>query len=144
MRLVSRLVGMVTLPGPGGGLGVGGGVVACWVPSHHHSPTAPHHPLLQGGLSLVEHILPIFQSFNLLLLLLGLLALPITNEPHGRALASPLHGQNPRVHYTCHQPHPISMPMHRQLHPNLCCSHQPAPPAIPSRVVMLAGGVKLV
>ena len=93
MRLVSRLVGVVALPPrPGRGLGVGGGVVACRVAAHHHSPTAPHHPLLQGGLSLVEHILPIFQSLNLLLLLLGFLALPITNEPHGQALPPPLHG----------------------------------------------------
>lgn len=73
MRLVSRLAGVVALPCPGGGLGVGGCVVASWVPPHHHTPTAPHHPLLQGGLCLVQHILPILQPLDLLLLLLGLL-----------------------------------------------------------------------
>ena len=101
MRLVSRLAGVVALPCPGGGLGVGGCVVASWVPPHHHTPTAPHHPLLQGGLCLVQHILPILQPLNLLLLLLGLLALPITNETHGRVFASPpshaLHQKSPRV-----------------------------------------------
>ena len=112
MRLVSRLAGVVALPCPGGGLGVGGCVVASWVPPHHHTPTAPHHPLLQGGLCLVQHILPILQPLNLLLLLLGLLALPITNETHGRVFASPpshaLHQGSPRVFTALHTLIPFS------------------------------------
>ena len=112
MRLVSRLAGVVALPCPGGGLGVGGCVVASWVPPHHHTPTAPHHPLLQGGLCLVQHILPILQPLNLLLLLLGLLALPITNETHGRVFASPpshaLHQEgSPRVFTALKAPIPF-------------------------------------
>ena len=111
MRLVSRLAGVVALPCPGGGLGVGGCVVASWVPPHHHTPTAPHHPLLQGGLCLVQHILPILQPLNLLLLLLGLLTLPITNKTHGRVFASPpshaLHQGSPRVFTALKAPIPF-------------------------------------
>ena len=146
MRLVSRLAGVVALPCPGGGLGVGGCVVASWVPPHHHTPTAPHHPLLQGGLCLVQHILPILQPLNLLLLLLGLLALPITNETHGRVFASPpshaLHQKSPRVFtaLNVHRSH-----SHAKALATESRSDQPAPPAIASsRAVMLAGGGKLV
>ena len=149
MRLVSRLAGVVALPCPGGGLGVGGCVVASWVPPHHHTPTAPHHPLLQGGLCLVQHILPILQPLNLLLLLLGLLALPITNETHGWVFASPpshaLHQGSPRVFTALKAHRSHSHARHLQVATE-SRSHQPAPPAIASssRAVMLAGGGKLV
>ena len=123
MRLVSRLAGVVALPCPGGGLGVGGCVVASWVPPHHHTPTAPHHPLLQGGLCLVQHILPILQPLNLLLLLLGLLALPITNETHGWVFASPpshaLHQEgSPRVFTALKAPIPFPSKSTCKLQPN--------------------------